>query len=77
MKPLFAVFILFSLNACQSEPRVETNVPVNKANPAAVYCHQLGGKLSLIKSQNGTTGYCTLPDGELIEEWALYRRTHH
>lgn len=42
MKPLFAVFILFSLNACQSEPRVETNVPVNKANPAAVYCHQQG-----------------------------------
>nr|WP_244193700.1 DUF333 domain-containing protein [Pantoea cypripedii] len=46
------------------------------ANPASVYCHDKGGKLSLISSNGQTTGYCTLPSGELIEEWALYHRDH-
>lgn len=76
MKEILAVFFIFFLNACHSQQTVDTNVPVNMANPAAVYCHQLGGKLSIIKSEGEATGYCTLPSGELIEEWALYRRAH-
>ncbi|AWM80070.1 hypothetical protein DKL61_06710 [Gammaproteobacteria bacterium ESL0073] len=46
------------------------------ANPASVYCEQIGGKLEIKNSTDGQYGMCTLPNGEQIEEWALYRRDH-
>ncbi|MBP2198944.1 DUF333 domain-containing protein [Pantoea cypripedii] len=76
MKILFLFLTILTLSACQNRTAVKTNVPVNMANPASVYCHDKGGKLSLISSNGQTTGYCTLPSGELIEEWALYHRDH-
>lgn len=50
---------------------------VGMANPASVYCVELGGK-SVIEtdSAGGQTGICHLPDGTKVEEWALYRRDH-
>ncbi|KAA5955377.1 MULTISPECIES: DUF333 domain-containing protein [unclassified Pantoea] len=47
---------------------------IGMANPASVYCEKIGGKLDIVKGPDGETGYCTLPSGERIEEWALYRR---
>lgn len=47
---------------------------IGMANPAAVYCQKIGGRLDIVKEPAGETGYCTLPGGERIEEWALYRR---
>jgi len=49
---------------------------LNMHNPAADWCQQSGGKLSLLQTEKGMTGYCTLPSGELIEQWALYHRDH-
>lgn len=46
------------------------------ANPASVYCVKLGGKLEIVKTAAGEQGMCHLPDGSVIEEWALYRRDH-
>ncbi|WP_342353247.1 DUF333 domain-containing protein [Providencia rustigianii] len=46
------------------------------ANPASVYCAKLGGKLDIVNTNDGQVGYCTLPSGEKIEEWSLYRRDH-
>jgi putative hemolysin len=76
MKNLYQVLFVILLSACHSGPTVETNIRADKNNPASVFCQQQGGKLSLIKNRNGVTGYCTLPDGELIEEWELYKRYH-
>ncbi|MPY25766.1 DUF333 domain-containing protein [Shewanella psychropiezotolerans] len=39
-------------------------------NPAAAYCEFLQGKLDL------PTGVCTLPSGEAIEHWELFKRDH-
>lgn len=39
------------------------------ANPASVYCGELGGKLSV----GATQGDCSLPDGTVCDEWALFR----
>ncbi|MBK0000320.1 MULTISPECIES: DUF333 domain-containing protein [Erwiniaceae] len=47
---------------------------IGMANPASVYCKKIGGKLEIVKEPAGEVGYCTLPGGERIEEWTLYRR---
>ncbi|MBO1360665.1 DUF333 domain-containing protein [Acetobacter sacchari] len=46
---------------------------VGMANPASVYCHKQRGALEIRKEPDGQTGYCHLPDGRIIEEWALFR----
>lgn len=38
------------------------------ANPAAVYCDELGGKFP-----NASSGDCMLPNGTVCDEWALFR----
>jgi putative hemolysin len=43
------------------------------ANPASENCVRLGGRVELRSEPNGTVGYCHLPDGRVVEEWALFR----
>lgn len=47
---------------------------IGMANPASVYCQKIGGKLDIVNESAGEVGYCTLSNGERIEEWTLYRR---
>ena len=49
---------------------------VNIANPASEYCISLNGSLAIEMTTEGEHGVCTLPNGETIEEWALFRRDH-
>lgn len=49
---------------------------VGMANPAAVYCLQRGGTQVPVQSPQGVRSDCKLPGGEVIDEWALYRRDH-
>lgn len=49
---------------------------LNMHNPAADWCVQSGGQLTQVQTNKGVTAYCTLPSGERIEEWALFRRDH-
>jgi uncharacterized protein len=46
---------------------------VQLPNPASVYCEEQGGTVDLVEEEGGVVGYCELPDGTRIEEWALYR----
>ncbi|WP_084440593.1 putative hemolysin [Acetobacter nitrogenifigens] len=46
---------------------------VGMANPASVYCQKQGGGLEIRKERDGQVGYCHLPDGRTVEEWALFR----
>lgn len=43
------------------------------ANPASVYCVQQGGKVEIVRTDKGDVGWCVLPDGRRIEEWAFFR----
>lgn len=45
-------------------------------NPAAVYCVEQGGKRETVSTAQGQTAFCTLPSGERVDEWTLYRRDH-
>ncbi len=42
-------------------------------NPASAYCASLGGRLEMRQGPQGTTGFCHLPDGRVVEEWELFR----
>ena len=65
---------VISLSACATKKPSPDQAPIGFANPASVYCKNLGGRLDIVKEEKGEVGYCTLPSGERIEEWALYRR---
>ncbi len=42
-------------------------------NPASAYCVSLGGRLEIRTGPTGEVGFCHLPDGRVVEEWALLR----
>lgn len=76
MKFISVLFATMILAACSTGTAVKTNPRVDMKNPAAVYCNQQGGTLSMVKTKEGTSGYCTLPSGEQVGEWVLYHRDH-
>lgn len=66
---------LLLISACN--PAAEkTPAATQIANPASAYCVSLGGIVDIEKQADGDVGYCTLPSGERIEEWSLYRKDH-
>ncbi|QYJ91866.1 DUF333 domain-containing protein [Shewanella halotolerans] len=78
-KTIAALLFTLGLSACQmqesqiqvsQEQNTRETKPLSMANPAAVYCESLDGALDL------DSGICTLPSGEQIEHWDLYRRDH-
>ena len=72
MKKLTVLAATIILAGCSTTE----NKLVGMANPASVYCSEIGGKLEIVNTDKGQVGYCTLPSGERIEEWTLYRRDH-
>lgn len=72
-KVICLLFLFFS--GCQHSTQKEVK-QVGLANPASVYCKTLNGKSTIINTPTGQYANCTLPSGETIEEWALYRRDH-
>ena len=78
---------LLLLAACSPAPIKDTTSAQNRenapaqhkaglANPASVYCQQLGGTSIPVETPEGVYSKCRLPSGEIIEEWVLYRRDH-
>lgn len=66
-----------ALSACTTGQPAVKHPTTGMANPASVYCGKLGGKLDMVTTDTGVSGYCTLPGGERIDEWTLYRRDHN
>ena len=55
-------------------PQTAASEEVEIANPASVYCVQLGYTLEIRISDNGGEyGVCVYPDGNECEEWAFFR----
>ncbi|HEI8867327.1 DUF333 domain-containing protein [Serratia sp. AKBS12] len=50
--------------------------PIGMANPADVYCSKIGGTLNAKQNAQGQYSTCTLPSGEELESWTLFRRDH-
>lgn len=69
-----AVLSAIAITGCaQPQPAAPM---VGMANPASVYCAQLGGKTRIEKTAAGERGICVLPNGAEIDEWELFRRDH-
>ncbi|WP_338562962.1 DUF333 domain-containing protein [Erwinia sp. E_sp_B04_7] len=75
MKTVSLIIAAATLTACSHQPAQRPQT-AGMANPASVYCLQQQGSLQFVQEQKGTVGYCTLPSGEKIEEWTLYRQNH-
>ena len=70
MKPGLACLAPLALLACVAPEKAPAPTI---ANPASVYCMKQGGTLEMREEAGGTVGYCRLPDGTVIEEWAFFR----
>lgn len=75
------IFISFVLTSCQSNKKDSLHSSaspksIGMPNPASVYCIQLKGKLIIQRNNLGEYGECKLPNGQVIDEWDLYRRDH-
>lgn len=51
----------------------EESPMIGMSNPASDFCIQQGGKLEIRQEAAGEVGYCHLPDGRVVEEWAFFR----
>ncbi|GIU13156.1 DUF333 domain-containing protein [Shewanella sp. MBTL60-007] len=67
------VVLLVLIFGCNQQ---SSNSRANMSNPASDYCVSLDGELAIKEGKGGQIGVCKLPDGEIIEEWLLYRRDH-
>lgn len=72
MKMIMMAAATLIVTACA--PHSDKPQQIGMASPASLYCEKIGGKLDIVKGLDGDMGYCTLPSGERIEEWALFRR---
>ncbi|MEB3753852.1 DUF333 domain-containing protein [Acinetobacter sp. MD2(2019)] len=64
------------LIACSTTPNSKLDTPpkIGMANPASVYCQKVGGQSIIQKDKDGNEiGYCKLPNGQLVDEWQLFR----
>lgn len=74
---VLAVAAVGSLAACEHHPQERSGRgvgPLRMPNPASVYCVKKGGELKMEMTDKGQVGYCHLPDGRVVEEWALFRQ---
>lgn len=64
--------IAIPLGACDGDDE-PTEPTSGLANPASVFCVEQGGEVEIVDEAGGQVGYCNLPNGDRIEEWAYYR----
>lgn len=75
-----AALIIVMLAGCAPKDGAPVAAPthsVGMPNPASRYCVEQGGRIELREGQGGQSGYCHLPDGRVVEEWALFRAANH
>ncbi len=66
------------INNSSESKNIHSTIPkIGVANPASVYCVDKGGRLEIKNSTHGQYGLCHLPNGDVVEEWELYRRSHN
>ena len=82
---LVCLLALILICGCTQQPAAPVQTPVatalptpetttGMANPASVYCEQIGGTLEIMKNPDGSEyGMCNFPNGTSCEEWALFR----
>jgi predicted secreted protein/putative hemolysin len=73
---ILLVLIAFTAGCTQQTqtPATPTQAPAGMANPASVYCGDVGGTLEIkTDAAGGQYGMCNFQNGTSCEEWALFR----
>jgi putative hemolysin len=52
---------------------IEISLLLAMANPASAACTRAGGTLTFVQGDKGEQGMCTLPSGEVCDEWEFFR----
>ena len=75
MRILFPAACLAMVSGCSAPApdTAEAQPQAGIANPASEFCVQQGGRVEIRDGADGQTGFCHLPDGEVIEEWEYFR----
>ncbi|WOE32256.1 MULTISPECIES: DUF333 domain-containing protein [unclassified Acinetobacter] len=74
-----SLIVFTLLSSCTSSPANNTLTKpiIGMANPASIYCEQIGGSSITKQDISGNeVGYCKRSDGTIIDEWQLYRSAH-
>ena len=50
-----------------------SEVFIDMANPASVYCEEQGGTVEMREGEGGVYGMCVFADGSEIDEWEFFR----
>jgi putative hemolysin len=75
MRPAAPVLLaLASLILAACVPAEPEPTAVGLGNPASVHCAKVGGRVVIRNTPEGQVGDCHLPDGRVVEEWALFRQ---
>lgn len=70
----FLGYFIFHWHAIAPTNTIPLPSPTSLANPASVNCTKKGGKLSIMKRNDGSEfGVCEFADDMACEEWALMR----
>ncbi|WP_039017121.1 DUF333 domain-containing protein [Halocynthiibacter namhaensis] len=77
MKYVSIIALTAALSGCTpEEPKPNAVGTVGIANPASEYCVSVGGRVEIMTETDGQVGNCHLPDGSVVEEWALFRKNN-
>lgn len=74
-----SVLVILGLGASACTPEsaeAPASPALSGANPASVHCVQMGGRVVIRDEPDGQVGDCHLPDGRVVEEWALWRQAN-
>ena len=72
----WVMLMMYRSNNTNIETTTEesTGTTIWMPNPAAVYCEEQGGTVSIVKDEEGNeSGMCKLADGTEVDEWEYYR----
>ncbi|WP_312946750.1 DUF333 domain-containing protein [Superficieibacter sp.] len=74
MTKLFWLILPLTLAGCAKESPAPAKAGM--ANPAAVWCVEKGGTRVPVQSPQGVRTECRFSDGQVFDEWELWRRDH-
>jgi len=73
--PVLALLVAGLIAGCTTkENNTSDSNEMEIANPAAVYCEELGYEYKIITdSEGGQRGVCILPDNTICDEWEFFK----
>lgn len=76
-KTLAVLFSCSTAVGCSQIDQRDNGMMIGAADPSSVYCVEQGGQIDVVNTSEGERAFCTLPDGERIDAWDLFRESQN